>query len=321
MGLSKLLRYLLRDYILKAVDDDAEADPEGADAEGEEGEQESPPADEQVEDGDPEDDGEGEEDADGDDSELTVSLGDDEPPPQEERRGAAPGWVKDLRKRNRELLNQVQQRDAELAKYKGKAAGQPQAVVVGPKPTMDSCDFDEARYERELEAWHDRRSQEAQQTKAREEAEAKEREAWKRTQDAYEGAKGALKVDGIEDAEEIVQDTLSTPQLGIMLHALEPKQAALMVYALGNNPKKLKELASVTDPVKFTVALTRLEAQMKVNKSKSAPPPERKVRGTVSSAAVVDNQLERLRKEARETGDYSKVADFRRHQEAKAKRA
>lgn len=318
MIISKLLRLLLRDYMLRAVDDD-DADPvDGEEDQGDGAEDEQADADGDDHDADPD----AEADPDGDvdpeaEGGLTVSLGDDEPQQEEERR--APEWVRNLRKEKRELTRTLRQKDEEIARLKGGAA-QPAAVVVGDKPTLESCDFDAEKFERDLEAWHDRRRQVDEQKRTKEEAEKRDSEAWQRTQDAYTTAKGELKVANFDDAEGAVEESFNTTQRGILLHALAPKQAALMIYALGNNPKKLKELAAVTDPVKFTVALTKLEAQLKVNKSKAAPPPERTVRGTVSGAAVVDNQLERLRNEARKTGDFTKVVEFRRQQADKQRK-
>jgi hypothetical protein len=41
---------------------------------------------------------------------------------------------------------------------------------------------------------------------------------------------------------------------------------ALMVLRTGTHPKKLQELASIKDPVKFAVAVGKLETEVKVTK-------------------------------------------------------
>lgn len=243
---------------------------------------------------------------------LTVTLGGEPSPEEDEKR--APDWLRELRKSNREKDRRIRELEAKVSS----ANPAPAAVVVGEKPTLEGCDYDAEKFEKELDGWHARKLQADEQKRERDAAESRSREAWQKTTDAYGAEKAKLKLPNYEDAEGAVQDALSVTQQGVILHGLEPKRAALLTYALGNNPAKLKELAAVTDPVKFAVAVARLEMQMKVtNKKGAAPAPERTVRSTVSGSSAVDSQMERLRKEARQTGDYSKVTEFRRQQDAK----
>ena len=92
---------------------------------------------------------------------------------------------------------------------------------------------------------------------------------------------------------------------------------ALVVYALGKNPKKAKELAAISDPVKFAFAVAKLETQLKVTPRKTAPVPERQIRGSAQLSGAVDSTLERLRAEADKTGDRTKVAAYLNAQRAK----
>ena len=85
-----------------------------------------------------------------------------------------------------------------------------------------------------------------------------------------------------------------------------------MIYALGKNPTKAKELSAINDPVKFAFAVAKLETQLKVTNRKAAPPPESTVRGTGRVSGAVDSTLERLRADAEKTGDYSKVMQYKR---------
>jgi hypothetical protein len=93
----------------------------------------------------------------------------------------------------------------------------------------------------------------------------------------------------------------------------------MVVYALGKNPKKAKELASITDPVKFAFAVAKLEAQLKVAPRKTPPPPEGAIRSTAPISGTVDSNLDRLRSEAERTGDYSKVYRYKQQLKAKAR--
>ncbi|MCY1427445.1 hypothetical protein D9M71_432910 [compost metagenome] len=95
--------------------------------------------------------------------------------------------------------------------------------------------------------------------------------------------------------------------------------SALVVYALGKNAAKAKELAAIKDPVKFAFAIAKLETQLKVQAKKSAPAPERTVSGSAPKSGAVDSSLERLREEAAKTGDYSKVTQYRKQQKEKQK--
>lgn len=237
--------------------------------------------------------------------EVVVQIGEEPPPPEEQAR--APDWVRELRKSHREL----QRRNRELEE-KAKVVAVEQKPQVGKKPTLEDLDYDAERYEAALSSWYDqkRRADEVE-AKAREAAAAQDR-AWQAKLDSYGKAKAELKVRDYEDAESIAQETFSVTQQGVMLQGAE--NPALVIYALGKNPTKAKELASISDPVKFAFAVAKLEAQLKVTPRKAPPPPERAVRGTAPVSGTVDSTLERLRDEAARTGNMSKVMEYRRRQ-------
>lgn len=232
---------------------------------------------------------------------LIVTIG-EETPPQEEKE-QAPAWVKELRKKHRELAKENQALKAQLNK-----PTEEQEVKLGQKPTLEDCDYDPVEFEQKLEQWHekkrevDRRVTEAQ----RKEQEAKD--DWNKKLDLYETKKSELKVKDYEDAEDVVRDTLSEVQQGIIVGGAD--NPALVVYALGKNPKKAEELAAIKDPVKFSFALGKLEAQLKTT-TRSAPPPEKMV--SPSSAPLKsDSTLERLKEKAEKTGDFSEYLAYKR---------
>lgn len=241
------------------------------------------------------------------DDEVVVSIGEETPASDEENR--APEWVRELRKQNREKDRKLREQEAEIARLKG-AGSQPATIEVGAKPTLEGCDFDAEKFESDLEAWHQRKreadEQEAQKTKTQKQ----QQEAWQAKLDGYGKAKEALKVKDYDEAEAAVTDTLSVVQQGVILNGAE--NPALLVYALGKNPAKAKELANIGDPVKFAFAVAKLETQLKVTPKKATTVPERTVRSSVSGAAAVDNQLEKLREDAAKTGDLTKVIAYKR---------
>lgn len=241
---------------------------------------------------------------------VVVTIGEESPPPEEEL-AHAPEWVRGLRKNYREL--QREKRELE-EKLKAVSGAETKPAALGQKPTLEGHDYDAEKYENALANWYDqKRLADEQAAKAKAEATAAE-QAWQAKLTSYGKAKTELKVKDFDDAEATVQESFSSTQQGIILQGAE--NPALVIYALGKNPKKAKELAAITDPVKYAFAVAKLETQLKVTNRKAPPPPEGSVRGTGSTSGAVDSSLERLRAEAEKTGDYSKVVAYKRSKKA-----
>lgn len=250
-----------------------------------------------------------------DSDEVVISIGDEVPPASEEEDfhgKPAPEWVKELRKSDREKAKRIRELEQKL----NTGAASDKAAEVGPKPTLESCDWDGAVFETKLNEWLDRKSAHEAEQRKKAEAEQAAQAAWQSTLESYGKAKAALKVRDYEDAEAIAQDVLSPVQQGVILNGAE--NPAMLVYALGKNPKKAKELGSIQDPVKFAFAVAKLETQLKVTPRKTAPVPERVVRGDAPSRGAADPQLAKLEAEADRTGDRSKLIAYKRQQKAKA---
>ena len=253
------------------------------------------------------------------DGELVVTLGDDadadvdienNPDAQPEQRN---GLIRELRTKLKLQSSEAKRLNRELQEARGASAGQPAAIVVGDKPTMEGCDFDAEKFEAALESWHTRKRDSDEQQRQREAAETQQRTQWQTRIDAVKTAAGGLKVRDYDDAAATFEDSFSMIQQGIIIGGPDdPKASALLRYALGKNPKKAAELAAIKDPVKFTWAVAELNLKLKVSNTKGAPPPDRAIRSSVAGAAAVDNQLVRLEAEADRTGDRSKVAAYRR---------
>lgn len=243
----------------------------------------------------------------GADDEVVVTIGEEPPASHEDEVAKAPEWVRELRKSSREKDRKIRELEDKLKTTTG---AETKPAPLGKKPTLEECDYDAEKFEAELAAWYERKRK-ADEEAARVEAEQKAAQtAWQAKLDSYGKAKTELKVKDFDDAEALVQESFSQTQQGIILQGAE--NPALLVYALGKNPKKAKELASTTDPVKFAFAVAKLETQLKVTNRKAAPPPEKTVRGTGPTSGTVDSQLERLRADAEKTGDYSKVMAYKR---------
>jgi hypothetical protein len=238
-----------------------------------------------------------------DTEEVVVSIGEEAPPPEEHT--PAPEWVKELRKTNREL----QRQNRELQARVQAAPPETKPVVIGNKPKLEDHDYDADAYEEALTSWFERKRQ-ADEINAKQEAEVmNQQKAWQAKLDGYGKAKAELRVKDFEDAEEVAQQVFSITQQGVLLQGAD--NPALVVYALGKNPAKAKELAEIKDPVKFAFAVAKLEKDLKVTNRRQAPAPERIVTGTGRSSGAVDSTLERLREEAARTGNMTKVIQYK----------
>ena len=239
--------------------------------------------------------------------EVIVTIGDEKPAEEEEQ---APDWVRDLRRKNREDQKRIRELEAKLQQ------AQPQQVMprLGPKPTLEGMDYDSQKYEAALEQWYSQKRQVDEFQSKVKQAEQQQMQAWQAKLEAYGTAKQSLKVRDYDDAEATVQEALNTVQQGVLLQGAD--NPAMVVYALGKNPKKAKELAAITDPVKFAFAVAKLEKELKVIPRKSAPSPERVVQTTGPKSGTVDSALDRLRAEAEKTGDYTKVVQYKRQKQS-----
>lgn len=244
------------------------------------------------------------------DEEVIVSIGgsEEESPPV-----SAPGWVKELRKSNREKERRIRELEAKLAT----SAPETKPVQLGAKPRLEDHDYDTEKFEQALDSWHERKRQIDLETERVRQSEQAQQKLWQDKLDGYSKAKAELKVRDYEDAEAIAQEVFSVTQQGIILQGAE--NPALLVYALGKNPKKSSDLSKITDPVQFAFAVARLEKELKVTNRKAAPAPERVIQGTGRASGAVDSTLERLREEAARTGNMTKVIQYRQQKRLASK--
>ena len=244
----------------------------------------------------------------GESDEVVVSIGEEAPPTEEPAH--APEWVRELRKTNREL----QRQNRELQSKLQTTAIETKPITLGAKPKLEDHDYDADKFEEALATWFERKRL-ADEANARQEAEVmNQQKAWQAKLDGYGKAKAELRVKDFDDAEAVAQELFNVTQQGVMLQGAD--NPALVVYALGKNPKKAQELAAIKDPVKFAFAVAKLEKDLKVTNRKAAPPPERIVTGTGRVSGAVDSTLERLREEAARTGNMTKVLQYKAQKRA-----
>ena len=242
------------------------------------------------------------------DDEVVVSIGEESPPPEEETR--APEWVRELRKANREKERRIRELEAKLQTTQTEN----KPVLLGVKPKLEDYDYDAEKFESALDEWHERKRQHDLESEKAKQVEQQQMQAWQAKLDAYSKAKAELRVKDYEDAEAIAQEIFNVTQQGIVLQGAD--NPALVIYALGKNAKKAKEISAIDDPVKFAFAVAKLEKELKVTNRKAAPAPERVIQGTGRVSGAVDSTLDRLRAEAEKTGNYTKVVQYKRQKQA-----
>lgn len=246
------------------------------------------------------------------DEEVVVTLG-DEPAAADDEEGkateAAPQWVKDLRKEHREAKRKIRELEQQVAS--AKAPAQKTAVEIGPKPNLadDDIDYDQDKYDQKMIAWLDRKRQADKAVEDQQRTEQEANQAWQARLDGYHAQKASLKLPDFEDSESAITSTMDVTQQGIIISGAD--NPALVIYALGRNDAKTKELAAIKDPVKFAFAIAKLETQIKMQK-KAKPAPERTITGTAPKSGAIDSTLDRLRADAEKSGDYSRVHAYKR---------
>ena len=238
-----------------------------------------------------------------DDEELIYTFGEDSPPQEEEVNEEVP---KKLRAEIRERNKRIKELEAQVEQTKPKET----EPTLGAKPTLADSDYDEAAFEEKLDKWYaDKRAYDEKQ----QEIEAKrqsEQKAWEEKVQSYTESRSKVKASDYEDAEALVMETFNETQQGMIIQGAN--NAAALVYALGKNPSKAKELAAIKDPVKFAWEASKLEGSMKATTRKPKSKPEKTVKGSGTLSGTTDGTLEKLRAEAAKTGDMSKVYAYKK---------
>ena len=237
--------------------------------------------------------------------EEVVSIDGETPPEQEEQPQRAPEWVRELRKNYRALQDKVRTYEQGQQREGQKAPNVPR------KPTLEELDYDTEEYDKAMDKYYaDKTAYDEHQRKLQAQAEEQQKQAQKYLE-GYAQSKQKLKVPDFEVAEDAVVGKLSVDIQNVILTVAD--NPAAVVYALGKNKAKLEEMAKIDNPFLFAKELGKLEGKLKVERRNAPPAPEKVVTGTVGAGAG-DVHLERLREEARRTGDMSKVMAYKRAQ-------
>ena len=228
-----------------------------------------------------------------DEEDRIVSIGDPVPQEEEEHQKAPP-WVKKVRLVNRKLEGENKRLKRQIEDNK-RAAEISKPVELGEEPSLAGCKYDDVKYKQELRAYDERKRKVDEQAVETAKTVETQNKNWQNHQEKYVNLKQEHNFKDFGETEELVSNTFSITQQSIIVQGAE--DAALLVYALGKNPKKLEELSKITDPVDFAFKVAKLESQLKVT-SRKAPKPEKRVSGGKAGgmSGNVDKTLEKLTK-------------------------
>ncbi|ENJ7359450.1 phage capsid protein [Salmonella enterica] len=229
--------------------------------------------------------------------EYSLRVGDEEIPLTEEDDDRvdghpAPQWVKDLRKgfketqkENRELRRQLEEA---LAKPAEQQPTQTQTDAIPPKPTLESCDYDEQAFETALTDWHEKKSRAEQQKQQQQRQQQEVIQRFQQRLEKHNERATRLPVKDYRETEEIVRRELPAIQQEILIHAAD-EGSELIAYALGKNQQLRQRVAAETDPIRAAFLLGQISKQVSLApKPKKAPKPEPEVRGGGADAKQDD---------------------------------
>jgi hypothetical protein len=247
---------------------------------------------------------------------LTLVFDEDK---EEEVPDEAPQWAKDLRVRNREQAKEIRETKKQLKAATTQTEQDQEKLVLGEKPKLEDFGYDGELFEPALLDWHENKKKYEAQVEDAAGVEEKQNKAWNAHVNNYDTQKAEMEKDDFEEIEDVVNNKLSKIQQSIITAG--PEKSAALKYSIGKNPKVLDKLAEITDPIKFAVALGRMESQMSKYKGKKPPAPEKRLNGGGASGLGGVQTLATLEKDAEKTGDRSKVHAHKRALKAAAQNA
>lgn len=205
----------------------------------------------------------------------------------------APQWIKDLRKANREKDKELRDMRRQLEQLQSRPAEQQpqqQADVIPPKPTLESCEYDEEAFEKAVTDWHEKKSRVEQKKQQQERQQQEYQQRFLQRVEAHKQRAAKLPVKDYQEMESIVLSELKPIQQEIIIHAAD-EGSELIAYALGKNPQLRQRVAAETDPIRAAFLLGQISKQVSLApKPKKAIKPEPEVRGGGADAKQDDFQ-------------------------------
>lgn len=219
--------------------------------------------------------------------EYSLRVGDEEIPLTEEDDDnvdgqPAPQWVKELRKgfketqkENRELRRQLEQIQSRPAEQQP----QQQTDVIPPKPTLESCEYDEEAFEQAMTDWHEKKSRAEQQKQQQERQQQEYQQRFQQRVEAHKQRAAKFPMKDYQEMEAIVLSELPPVQQEIIIHCAD-EGSELIAYGLGKSQQLRQRVAAETDPIRAAFLLGQISKEVHLApKPKKTIKPEPEVRG------------------------------------------
>ena len=225
----------------------------------------------------------------------------------EEENKSTPHWVKDLRKKNREMAKK-------LKEYEANTNNAPNAEIELPKkPKIEDFNYDEDAHETALDNWYSQKQKIESVKQTKQQQIEQQKAEFNNKLHAYNENIAKLNIDRpkFNEAENVVKDLFTIEQQNLML--LYADNPTKLIYALGRDEDIAEELAGINDKAKFLVAIAKHEEKIKMKTTKTVPPAERKVNAGANVPAVsADKKLDALLLEAEKSGNYTKYIAYKK---------
>jgi hypothetical protein len=231
----------------------------------------------------------------------------------EEEKDTDNATVRHMRQVTKEALKRAAEAERRAAEAEAKA--KPQAVEVGPKPTLwdEGIDNDEDKYDAAMEEWRARKAAAERQSTVQVETAEEQKRAWENRLVSVAQEKVALAKPDADEAFETVKAALGEAKFAGVIGIVDEGNAAKMIYALAKNPDQLAAVAAQSDPIRLVKDIAKLEGQLKMVKRRKPIEPDTPERGSARiSRTTGDKKLAKLEEEAERTGDRTKLVQYKR---------
>jgi len=212
----------------------------------------------------------------------------------------------------RNLHKEQKQRIKELEEKLNITRVQEELDIKAPvEPNIEDFNYDYDKYKLAVKDYTKKQIEFEHQQNKKLQQQEQEKELWNQKRSNYETKKTELNFSDFEEVEDAVGSTLKPNQIGALIDASD--NPALLVYALGKNPAKLKELSEIKNPVRFIAELVRTESKLKMTKKKKPKAsPERVINGSSAPSDNTQKKLNELYEKAQRTGSLKELRAYKK---------
>lgn len=228
--------------------------------------------------------------------EQVLQIGDEEVSLQDDDENIdgkpAPHWVKELRRGFKDTQKENKELRRQLEELHAKPAEQPSLAqeALPAKPTLESCDYDENKFEQAVTDWHEKKNRADQAQKQQQQQQQEYQQRFQQRVEAHHQRAAKLPVKDYAEMEEVTRAEVPDLHKEILIHAAD-EGSELIAYALGKNKQLRQRLAAEKDPIRAAYMLGQMSRDVRLApKPKQTPKPEPEVRGGAGNAKIDDFQ-------------------------------